>query len=93
MKVTSTSRLKSDQFTVMFNDGILMTLQEIKGDLVLLTQCSLGIDSYYIKNNLRFPKGKNLTNRVRLGSEIINKRRKRYKKHNHEKEEQLSDQL
>ena len=87
MKIISTSRLSKNTYNIEFDDGIVLTLDKSGTDFTVVSQCSLGTDTYFTKRN-KFPKGQNLNKRILMGGEMIEKRSNRYKKYEKESEEE-----
>jgi hypothetical protein len=65
-----------DTFSVSFDDGITIILNN---RLEFFNMISTGLDSYFLKKG-KWPRGKNLSNRVDIGSKWISKNKNRYKK-------------
>mgnify|MGYP001580742425 CR=1 FL=1 len=75
-KITGVTHHSSHKtFAVSFDDGIIVILDSSREYHSML---SVGLDSYYLKNR-KWPKGKSLGNRVKLGKEWVEKNKKRYK--------------
>ena len=82
LQVISTTKLKTDWYSVEFNDGILLNIKYEKGKSSwsdIGPMCSLGLDSYFCKKGY-FPKGNNLKKRLLLGTDMIKSRMKRYRR-------------
>ena len=68
------------RFSVQFDDGITILLHTVKGEIVYENMISVGLDTYFLKN-MRWPTGKNLSNRSALAIDYVQKNIKnnRYK--------------
>jgi len=80
MKIISTGKRRgTSDYSVSFDDGTIITLRQTGDDWELVGTCSVGMDSYYIKNNFSYPK-RNLNKRVEMAIPVIQSRSNRYKK-------------
>ena len=83
LQITSTSKLKSDLYSVLFSDGILLNIRYKPGATSGTSEhmCSVGTDSYFMRKG-HFPKGQNLRKRLLLGIDTVKSRQNRYKTKN-----------
>jgi hypothetical protein len=63
---------KSPRYSVHFDDGITMIMKTENGDLVYENMLSVGLESYYLKKG-KWPRGKNLEERIELCKQFIQK--------------------
>lgn len=68
------------RFSVQFDDGITILLHTVKGEILYENMISVGLDTHFLKN-MKWPSGKNLSNRTALAIEYVQKNIKnnRYK--------------
>ncbi len=81
LKITSTCKLKENLYSVEFNDGILLNIKYMDGNISgePAHMCSLGTCSYFMEKG-HFPKGHNLKKRLLMGTDMIKSRMKRYRR-------------
>jgi hypothetical protein len=78
MKITSTTKQKCNKYTATFDDGIILTLESNGDNWKVISQCSIGLNSYYCKYG-KYPSGNNLKIRVDMATGTICARAERYK--------------